>query len=184
MFEKIPESWLPVIKSVASSLVLVLVVLLFYLILTRGIRHAERKKKINTALASLARILLRWTAVVFALLFVLGQLGILENVWAALVAVLAMVAVGFVAVWSVLSNTLCTFFILVYKPFQIGDLVEIPADSLKGKVVDLNLLLTTLREEDGALVHLPNNTFFQKATRRHPGGEKFDAPRNTESDGG
>ena len=174
MFDKIPETWIPVLKDAGSALIVIIVVAILYILAVRGLKHAGKNKKLEPSVVSVGRILLRWIFFIFSVLFVLGEFGILENVWAAVLAVMGMVAVGFIAVWSVLSNTLCTLFILIYKPFRIGDIIEIPADSLKGKVIDLNLLFTTLREESGELIQLPNNFFFQKASRRKLGEETID----------
>ncbi len=37
---------------------------------------------------------------------------------------------------------------------------------MKGKVVDLNFLYTTLRADDATLIQIPNNLFFQKSVKR------------------
>jgi small-conductance mechanosensitive channel len=103
---------------------------------------------------------------------VLQQFGVLGNAWAALTAILAMVAIGFVAVWSVLSNSLCSILLMVTRPFNVGDTVEIPDVNLRGKVIDFNLIFTTLREEDGSLIQVPNNTFLQKPIRCRVGEGK------------
>jgi len=84
------------------------------------------------------------------------------------------VAIGFVAVWSVLSNFLCTFVLIIFKPFSVGDDLEIPVDSIKGKVVDLTLVFTILRGENGELYHIPNNMFFQKVFRIRQGKKSVD----------
>jgi small-conductance mechanosensitive channel len=64
----------------------------------------------------------------------------------------------------------------------MGDRIEIPADELKGRVIDLNLLFTTLREEDGSLLQVPNNFFFQKAIRRIPGKHKMELAEQLKRD--
>ena len=102
--------------------------------------------------------------------------GVLENAWAVFTAVFAMVAIGFVAIWSVLSNSLCALFLLVTKPFRVGDKIQIVGDAFSGKVVDFNLLFTTLREEgsEGASIQIPNNIFFQRMIRRIHGEAKIE----------
>lgn len=107
---------------------------------------------------------------------VVGGLMILEELdvpilplWTMVSGVLAMVAIGFVAVWSVLSNTLCSMVLLVYQPFSVGNHVELPAANVRGRVVNFNLLFTTLEAEDGQFVEVPNNTFFQQPIVRRAG---------------
>jgi len=174
MFNQVVTGWMPYMKSAANAFIIILVALVFYIIVMRGIKVAAERKSLSGPVILIIRMLLRWTVFSFVLLFVLETFGVLHNVWAALLAVLAMVAVGFVAVWSVLSNALCTMLILVYKPFRIGEQITIPADSLSGTVINLNLMFTILRADNGDMIQIPNNTFFQKSIRRTPGQKKID----------
>lgn len=112
----------------------------------------------------------RWLITLVAMVLILSVLGFrIGGVWAVLSTVLAMVAIGFVAVWSVLSNTLCTLLILIFRPFAIGDEIEFAGDPVKGRVVDLNFIFTTLEGEDGMMIQIPNNLFFQKVLKRRHG---------------
>jgi small-conductance mechanosensitive channel len=38
-------------------------------------------------------------------------------------------------------------------------------ENLKGRVMDRNLMFTTLSEESGSVLQIPNNLFFQKIFR-------------------
>ena len=49
--------------------------------------------------------------------------------------------------------------------------LEIAGDGLRGRVIDFNLIYTTLRDDDGSLLQVPNNQFFQKPIRRIVGTE-------------
>ena len=80
-----------------------------------------------------------------------------------------MVAIGFVAVWSVLSNISCTLMILLFRPFSIGDRLEFPGEDIRGEAIDLNFLYTTLETTDGYRMQVPNNLFFQKVLKRRRG---------------
>ena len=111
--------------------------------------------------------------VVKALLYVVTAILILTvfgvnlgGLWAILSTVLAMIAIGFVAVWSLLSNVSSTVIILLFRPFAVGDELEFAGEPVRGKVVDLNFLYTTLQAADGALFQIPNNLFFQKSLKR------------------
>lgn len=108
--------------------------------------------------------------IVAAVVLLFGVFGFdLGGMWTMFTTVGALVAVGFIAVWSVLSNWLCTFVILLTRPFSIGDEVEFAGEPVKGRVVDINFVYTTLHAEDGASVQVPNNLFFQKVLRRRRG---------------
>lgn len=165
----VPNTWSPLVKNSVSALIVVLLAMVLYRVIKGWINRARKKKALSAPVASAIRLVVRWSVVLMTLLIVLQQFGLLANAWAALTAVLALVAVGFVAVWSVMSNISCTVLILISRPFQVGDQVELPTDNLGGKVIDLNMLFTTLRTDDGALIQIPNNLFFQKPVRRLEG---------------
>lgn len=122
---------------------------------------------------------LRWLIMGSALIFVLERLGVSATVlWTALSGFVAVAAVAFFAMWSVLSNLLCAILIFTVGPFRIGDVVELvdttDKPGIKGRVVAINLLYTTLiemPETGGALVQVPNNQFFQKSVRRWRGAD-------------
>lgn len=111
----------------------------------------------------------RWLVIGGLSVAALLALGIdLQGLWATVVAALSLVAIGFVAMWSILSHMLASILIVVFRPFEVGDRVEIVGDDpVLGEVMDLNPVYTTLRTEDGATLQVPNNLFFQKAVKRH-----------------
>jgi small-conductance mechanosensitive channel len=122
---------------------------------------------------------LRWLIMGSAFVAVLGRLGVSAAVlWAALSGFVAVAAVAFFAMWSVLSNLLCAVFIFTMGPFRIGDVVELvdttDKPGIKGRVTAINLMFTTLIEPaelGGALVQVPNSQFFQKSIRRWRGSD-------------
>jgi len=85
---------------------------------------------------------------------------------------LAVLGAAFVAFWSVLSNISCTFLLLLFRPFSVGDFIEVQGEGARGEVVDLNLLYTTLESEGGLLMQVPNSLFFQKVISRRIGQHK------------
>lgn len=92
----------------------------------------------------------------------------LQGLWATLVGALSLIAIGFVAMWSILSHMLASVFIVVFRPFEVGDRVEIIGeDPVLGEVTDLNPIYTTLRTDDDGTLQIPNNLFFQKVLKRH-----------------
>jgi len=114
--------------------------------------------------------LVHFTVYGFAAYLVLTVWGLPLNTLLGMIgALLAMVAIGFVAVWSLLSNLMAAFVLTAFRPFRIGDEVEFVSDGVKGKVVDLTLLFTSLQSADGDYYRVPNNMFFQKIFRCRPG---------------
>lgn len=148
-------------------------------IVARGLSRLGQRYPLPPELLVPVRGGLRWLIMGSALLFVLERLGVSATVlWTALSGFVAVAAVAFFAMWSVLSNLLCAVLIFTVGPFRIGDVVEL-VDTLdkpgvKGRVIAINLLFTTLLEmpeAGGALVQVPNSQFFQKSVRRWRGAE-------------
>ncbi len=114
----------------------------------------------------------RWLVIAGVALTALLALGIdLQGLWSTLVAALSLVAIGFVAMWSILSHMLASILIVIFRPFEVGDRVEIMGDKLGdnpviGEVTDLNPVYTTLLADDGGILQVPNNLFFQTALKR------------------
>ncbi len=113
------------------------------------------------------RRLSRWIVHIIALVLILGVFGFeISGIWAMVSTVLGLVAIGFVAVWSLLSNISSTLLILLLRPFQIGDDIELADDSVQGRVIDLNFFFITLLNHEGKFFQIPTNLFFQKAIKR------------------
>jgi small-conductance mechanosensitive channel len=122
---------------------------------------------------------IRWLLIIAVIAACLQQMGIkITNILAVLLTITGMIAIGFIAVWSVLSNILCSVILIVFRNFDIGDEIEIVepvgGPGLKGRVVGFNIMFTILAESgegvDAAMrTQIPNNIFFQKTLRRKPG---------------
>ena len=68
--------------------------------------------------------------------------------------------------------------IFTVRPFRMGDFIEVldtaEKPGAKGRVVDINLLYTTLEDHDAAqdhpaLLQIPNTLVFQRVVRRWRG---------------
>jgi|APLak6261667961_1056064.scaffolds.fasta_scaffold00064_5 small-conductance mechanosensitive channel len=113
------------------------------------------------------RQVLRWVTRFLSGILILSVLGFeIGGLWAMLSTVLGLVAIGFVAVWSILSHTSATMLILFLHPFQMGDDLEFAGEPVQGRAVDINFFFTTLVDHEGVLHQIPNNLFFQKALKR------------------
>lgn len=113
-----------------------------------------------------------------ALLLVLERLGVSGAVlWSALTGFTAVAAVAFFAAWSVLSNIFCSLLVFTTRLFRLHDHIELLENGekpgLKGRVIDINLIYTTLEETgngaQGTELKVPNSLFFQRSLRRWHG---------------
>ncbi len=171
MFQNLPIDRETLVRLIESAVILAVAMLLFFGLRGRILQFAQWAGLPRLALAPV-RLTLRYSILIIAGLMVLGLWGFeLGTIVALLGTILGLVAIGFVAVWSVLSNFLCTFVLVIFKPFSVGDEIELPADNVKGRVADLSLIFTTLQVSDEESVIIPNNTFFQRVFKRRLGSQ-------------
>ena len=172
----------PAIIITLKLLFVVAIAFLLNMITRKAADSLADKKIMNRRLSRILAGVARWIYIISAAVISLQILGIsVATVWASLSAMMVLVAVGFIAVWSVLSNASCALFLVVFAPFRIGDEIELVEPALqepgksgvRGKVTDITLLYTTLIESDDGeelvTVRVPNNQFFQKAIRCRKG---------------
>ncbi len=161
----------------ALATILILVgALLFWLAVSRGFKALESRSQVSQALLMPLKLLARYVVVLIVLLLCLTAYGIpIGSFWTLVSTTLGLVAIGFVAVWSVLSNISSTFLILLVQPFRMGDYVCLVGEEVMGKVVDINFLFTTVRKGSGDVYKVPNNQFFQKCLLRPADPERLEA---------
>ena len=140
-----------------SDLIWILVVLLatYYVIrLSRFVleafsRRLARQRQLLLQLVAVVRIGL-WVSAAYVIVFV-----ILDPSREALIALWATAGVGVgLAAQDVLKNVFGGLVILLDRPFQVGDLIDIGEHH--GEVVNIGLRATLLRTRDDTLVAMPN----------------------------
>ena len=167
---------------ILEILIIAVVGFVLYTIARRGIRTMERRNLLSLQSSVILTGVLKWPFIVAIVFSALNAAGLsAAAIWASLSAVLMLVALGFVAVWSILSNASCALFLVAFSPFRIGDEIEVldpsnvnsASPGLRGKVIKISFIYTTLLEtlENGERnkVHLPNNQLFQNAVRCRSG---------------
>ncbi len=175
----LPDWALPWIASITIGLQIALILLLALLarsLLHRFINRLGEDKHLPVDLVVGGRRLISLLVFGAALLWVLDRLGVSGMVlWTAFTGFAAVAAVAFFAAWSVLSNIFCSILIYTTRPFGLNDEVELlesgDKPGLGGRVLDINLIYTTLEEkapgpeDQGSYLRVPNNLFFQRMTR-------------------
>ena len=171
--------WLDIlIPAIQIGLVLLLAIALHYItrkLITRAAYHYKWPLELTVPVKGLVR----WLIIAATVLAVLERMGVSATVlWTAFSSFAAVGAVAFFAAWSVLSNFFCALLIFTVRPYRLGDYIEV-LDALdkpgaKGRVIDINMLYTTLQDfvadkEHGAVLQIPNAHMFQKVVRRWSG---------------
>jgi len=155
--------------------VIVVVGTLILMLALRGMRYLARKAEISKLAVRPVGFLIRWAAIFLILGLLVNKLFAVD-LMSIIIGGLAMVAIGVVAVWSLLSHTTSTMLLILLRPFRIYDWITFPGEEVGGRVVDLNLFYTLLDNEEGEHFIIPNNSFFQKTFRHVPekGKEKIE----------
>ena len=173
------QDWLEVIVPGLQILLIIFVAWLLQRLLRRLVARAAAHYQLPDELLVPIKGLIRWTIVASAFLLVLERMGVSATVlWTALTGFATVGAVAFFAAWSVLSNLFCALLIFTVRPFRVGDYIEVldtaEKPGAKGRVVDINLLYTTLEDHlhagpDGTWLQIPNALIFQRVIRRWRG---------------
>jgi small-conductance mechanosensitive channel len=169
------HAWLEQAEMVLLVLATLLAAWLLKLVLRRLIRRFAAHYTLPPEMVMGARRITTFVIYFGTLLVILRILGTSGTVlWTAFTGFAAVGAVAFFAAWSVLSNIFCTLLIFTTRPFRLHDYIEVLENGekpgLKGRVIDVNLIYTTLQEtgegHEGTVLQLPNNLFFQRTVRR------------------
>ncbi|WP_420318516.1 mechanosensitive ion channel family protein [Ekhidna sp.] len=103
-----------------------------------------------------------YTFVILLLVIIWG--GDLNNLWVSIGSILGVIAIGFFAIWSILSNIVAGIIIYTINPFKITDTLVLVEKDVTGKVIDIGLIYTKLQDKDGIFT-VPNNIFFQQIVK-------------------
>lgn len=90
----------------------------------------------------------------------LGVLGISQTALAALTG--ALIIAVTVAMQDILKNFAAGVYILLERPFRIGDRIRVSGE--EGVVTDIGMRTTIIRNDAGNEVMVPNYTFFNAPT--------------------
>ena len=157
-------------QKLLSSGVILLLVGGVHLALMRGIRSSMRREGLRRHRAAFIGKVLRAALLVTAALLLIGVWGFsMETIWIFMSGLLGLIAIGFVAVWSLLSNIVAGVLLFFTNPFRIGERVTFVGEEMTGEVEDITLMFVTLRDGED-LLRVPNNLFFQKSLRIRAAG--------------
>jgi len=137
---------------VAALLILFIGYIVASWVRRRIIGISERKERLDETLFHLLGNIVRWVILGFAFLIVLNTFGVqTTSVIAAIGA--AGLAVG-LALQGTLSNVAGGVMIVVFRPYKLGDFVEI--NGQMGTVKDISLNTTELADLSNVQVFVPN----------------------------
>lgn len=144
---------LTIVKALA-----VLVVGLLVILIVTGIvkKNSTKSRKIDNSAASFVTSVVSIVAYVVLIILVIGALGFsTTGIISALSSVMLAIALGLQNTLASLANGIL---LIVTKPFQAGDFVEVAGTS--GTVKEVNLFSVKIVTGDNLEVVVPNNTVF------------------------
>ena len=154
--------WTLIIPRIVSVIVILLISYIIIRILKQGISRLEKRDaasdqqsfstKYNFLKNSIGIIGYTIAAILIVNLFpALNQLGTALFAGAGVMAAI----LGF-ASQNAFSNIISGIFILIFKPFRIGDIVELQSN-LKGVITDITLRHTIIRDYENRRIIIPNS---------------------------
>ena len=182
MKERLPDwvqGWLDTIMPIGQVLLILLAAWLVQRLVRLLVRRLVDRRGLPLEMAVVLRRLSA-SLIAAAALLILERMGVSGMVlWTAFTGFAAVGAVAFFAAWSVLSNIFCAVLIFSTRLFRLQDHIEVLENGekpgLKGRVVDINLIYTSLQEveadasDGGSVLQIPNSLFFQRSVRRWRG---------------
>lgn len=152
IFDKIVNlgiEWGP--KLIGAILVLI-VGLWIVKIIIRSIGRVLEKRKVSPSLIPFIKSFTGTLLKVLVIISVMGMVGIQMTSFIAILGALGL------AVGMALSGTLQNFaggvIILLFRPFNVGDLIE--AQGFVGKVKEIDIFTTVLNTDDKKVIYIPN----------------------------
>ena len=136
---------------------------LTYLIVANFVNRISNKYHYESNRKVFVRKILTVALLIFSFFFIVSIWGLnLKNIWIFVTSVVGLIAIGFFALWSILSNIIAGLLLYITNPIQIGKKVQIIPENIEGRVINIELMFVMLEDEDGNTFEIPNNMFFQR----------------------
>lgn len=161
MFEDIEQNLLAVITEIPwsqwlAALFLLVMGLVLASLAARGISRVMQSRT-SRHHSVLVRRLVFYTVLAIFVMAAMREAGFSLDVLLGAAGILT-VAIGFASQTSA-SNMISGLFLLVERPFELGDYIEV--EGTIGEVVTIDLLSVKLRTPDNLYVRIPNETLIK-----------------------
>ncbi len=151
------SSMLPLVEKYLLPIGLALLTVLvgyFIAIFVARLASGPITKRVDETIGKFVRKLIFYSIMIFTILGVLGRFGISVASFAAVIAA-AGFAVG-LAFQGTLSNFASGVLLLVFRPFKVGDFVNVAG--VLGSVAEIDLFTTALNTLDNKRIIVPNSS--------------------------
>ena len=156
------------IQNITISIVCILVVMAIAKIAKSKVKKVQVTANIDQSRYLLIKKQITFFSIVIIAVTLIFVWGInLKQVLLTLGGVMAMIAIAFFALWSILGNILACVILYFTAPFKLNEHIEIIPDEIYGKVISINTFYTVLIDEEKNYICVPNTMFFQKYIKNY-----------------
>jgi small-conductance mechanosensitive channel len=160
------REWLNLLVILVRAFVILLVAWGLAYFLRGRLMQLGARRRMNVNVAALLANLLQVGLAVLAIVIILPSFGV---DWTTLAAVIGAAGLAVsLAFQDLLRNFIAGIYILLERPFTLGDDITIQAaPEIRGTVQTIAMRVTTIRTEEGQIVVVPNNTIFTNPLTNH-----------------
>lgn len=153
---KLLDGALPLLTNIGIGIVIVIVSLFIAGRVRSIVAKTMRKARVDETLGSFFSQLAKWAIIGIGLVSAIGYMGVPTASFAAVIGG-ASLAIG-LAFQGSLGNLAAGVMLLVFRPFKIGDVVQV--DGITAKVTQIDLFTTMLDTFDNRRIIMPNGNIF------------------------
>ncbi|ARN75747.1 mechanosensitive ion channel family protein [Oceanicoccus sagamiensis] len=155
--------------NLVKFLLAVIVIVLLAKAAGRITDQLTRHNSVSLLLENFLKVAARRTVFFIGLIMILPIIGINTGPVLALIGAAGLV-VG-LALQGTLSNFASGVLILIYRPYDINDVIEVGVGGVSGIVDSMTLISTTIKTLDNKLITVPNNSVWNDAITNITGSD-------------
>lgn len=158
-FQNLLEEFLRFLPSLLAALVIFFAGIYLAALLSRLVRGTLERRHVNAEATQVITQITRWALIVLVSVTALEQINFDLTAFVAGLGIVGF-TLGF-ALKDISENFVAGLMLLLQRPFDLGDVVEI--DDFRGRVLDVSLRATEMETMDGHNVILPNSVVYTNA---------------------
>ena len=156
-----------------TFLITVVIAKIFTTILEKLVDHAMKKDARASMPFKYLLKILRTVIYIIATFAILMNVKPLQSVSTAILgATSVMTVVVGLAAQETFGNFIAGFFIVIYQPFHVGDMVNLPEKNISGTVIEITFRHTILNTVENTKIIVPNSTMNSAIVEDKAFGQK------------
>ena len=156
-----------------TFLITVVIAKIFTTILEKLVDHAMKKDARASMPFKYLLKIIRTVIYVIAVFAILMNVKPLQSISTAILgATSVMTVVGGLAAQETFGNFIAGFFIVIYQPFHVGDMVNLPEKNISGTVIEITFRHTILNTIENTKIIVPNSTMNSAIVEDKAFGQK------------